>query len=164
MDKRLREDFVEAVADAIAKRDAQKLRYRWGQTDEEIRTLTSLAADLKTGLEDMMRATYDRAKLPHPLKNLQIVLYPRAAKPQETVVSFTLGDRPYRIAAVMDQHDRPVFRGITPEAVGLLNHAKPTGGVKNIEKTIFSSLITMLSDKSLSAMRIALAPAPGGVK
>src|SRR5262249_46707908 len=131
-------------------------------TDEEIRVLALMASRLKSDLEDMVRDTYDKAGLPNPLGNLQTVLYPRTT--QETVVSFMVGSNPYRIAAVMDGQNRPVFRGITPDAVALLTRAKPTGGVKNVEKAIFSGLITMLSDESLSRMRNALAPAPGGIK
>jgi hypothetical protein len=160
MDEDLHEEFLDAVMDTVAKRDAQKIRTRWGGTDEEIRVLSLMAARLKTELEETVRETYDKAGLPNPMKNLQIVLYPRAPKPQETVVSFMLGERVCRIAAVMDGQNRPVFRGITPDAAALLSRAKPTGGVKNVEKAIFSNLITMLSDESLSRMRIALAPRP----
>jgi hypothetical protein len=157
MDKRLRRKFLEVVTETVAKRAAESLRFHPAQNDEDIAVLTGMAKDLKEALKDMDRDVFGRAGLPSPIRNLQTVLYPHAL-PQVTVVSFMIGPKNYRIAAVKDDKNRPAFRGINTDTVTLLHGAKASAGVANIETAIFKNLVSMLSREGLNQLERSLAP------
>jgi hypothetical protein len=136
------------------------MRFHPARNNEDIATLSRMAADLKEALEEMGRDVFGHAGLPTPFRNLQTVPFPRTAPDmaQETVVSFTVGPKNYRIAAVKDNKNHPAFRAMNDDTVSLLRDAKASGGVRNIETVIFKNLVSMLKPEALNQLGRSLAP------